>query len=200
MNVDRLHSIFWDMKKRCYGSYRKQFQDYGGRGIVVCDEWKDTSRVIINKHYVTKGWLNFKKWALSNGYDDNLTIDRIDVNKNYCPENCRWITTKEKNNNKRSNKVFTYKDKTQTLAQWCEELNLPYHSIKHRLSIYGFSFEEAIKAKDYRAHYITYKGKEKSIKEWCLELNLDYKVISARLNRGWDIEKAFELPVNKILK
>ena len=84
----RLYRIWHSMKSRCYYSKNKCFNSYGGRGISVCDSWK-------------LSFNEFAMWALANGYSDTLTIDRIDVNGNYCPQNCRWITNLEQQHNKR---------------------------------------------------------------------------------------------------
>lgn len=132
MRHSRLYRIFWGMKNRCYNPKRKDFKDYGGRGITICDDWLNME-VVPNTWHSTKGWLAFKTWALTHGYNDEMTIDRIDVNKGYSPENCRWVTMKVQGNNARSNRLITYKNKTQTLMMWCEELGLRYERVWFRL-------------------------------------------------------------------
>jgi hypothetical protein len=118
------------MKERCYNKNNKSYNDYGGRGIKVCDEWKNDVNA-------------FVKWAIDNGYKEDLTIDRIDVNGDYCPENCRWVTMKEQGNNKRKNHLITYNGKIQTLSQWCDELNLNRNMVAMRL-FRGWDFERIV--------------------------------------------------------
>lgn len=115
----RLYSIWYDMKRKCYKTNRKDYHCYGGRGIKVCDEWLYDFMVFYN-------------WSMSHGYNDNLTIDRIDVNGNYEPSNCRWTDMKTQGNNRRTNILLTYNGETKTMTEWAEYLNIPYSTIKHR--------------------------------------------------------------------
>lgn len=107
----RLYRIWQNMKSRCYYKQNNRYKDYGERGIVVCDEWKNNFK-------------SFYNWSIKNGYNENLTIDRLDVNGNYTPTNCRWATNEQQAKNKRSNRNFTYKGKTRCLAEWCKLLSL----------------------------------------------------------------------------
>ena len=138
----RLSEIFRSMKKRCYNIKHIQYKNYGARGIKLCDEWNDRELVKISGFRYTKGYLAFKKWALENGYADNLTIDRIDANGNYEPSNCRWVDWRTQNNNRRNNHYLTYKGKTQSMAEWCRELGLNYILICNRIQS-GWSVEKA---------------------------------------------------------
>jgi hypothetical protein len=177
----RLFHIWVGMHDRCYTPSSTSYPDYGGRGISICEDWKTD-------------FIAFKKWAELNGYNDELTIERIDVNGNYEPSNCRWVSRKTQCNNKRNNHYITYKGRTQTLAQWCEELNLNYGTVKSRINRNHWTVEKAFETKDNaRLKLITYKGKTQHLAEWCRELNLEYKKIQARLNEShWSVERAFE--------
>lgn len=130
MSGTRLHNIWKSMKERCYNSNHDQYKDYGGRGITICSEWKND-------------FLCFYNWAISNGYKDNLTIDRINNDGNYCPENCKWSTRKEQGNNQRTNHLLTYNNKTQTMAQWAEEIGLNPRTLQTRISR-GWNVQDAL--------------------------------------------------------
>lgn len=191
----RLNYIYSAMKKRCYDPKCKAYKYYGERGITVCKEWLDPSKMVeagTKAHNVTKGFIAFKEWAINNGYRENLTIDRIDVNGNYCPENCRWTTAKEQQNNTRKNLLIAYKGETKTLPQWCEELGINYFRTRNRLFIQHWSVEKAFEMKENATlKNITYKGKTQSIADWCRELNISPYAIRNRLRRGWSVEEAF---------
>lgn len=114
----RIYREWSAMKRRCSPSYHGH-HIYFDRNIRVCTEWKQ--------------YEPFKQWALANGYSDDLTLDRIDNDKGYCPENCRWITNKEQQNNRRNNRCITFGGETKTLKQWSELQNLDYGVVKARL-------------------------------------------------------------------
>lgn len=185
----RLNRIYNGMKSRCYRQTNSAYKYYGGRGITICEEWLCTER----EENKPKGWIAFKTWALENGYRDDLTIDRIDVNGNYEPSNCRWVTNKEQCNNTRRNRYITYNNKTQTLSQWCYELGLKYHRVLLRLDS-GMSVQKAFEEKSsMKYRMITYDGKTQSLKDWCKELNLNYSSVCNRLDRfNFTIEQAFK--------
>lgn len=117
----RLYKIWKGIKQRCYNSNNTYYRNYGGRGIIICDEW-------------LRNFINFYDWAILNGYNDNLTIDRINNDGNYEPNNCRWATAKQQARNRSYCKYFTHNGKTHCIKEWCEILNLNYKTISTRLS------------------------------------------------------------------
>lgn len=121
MTDTRLHAIWKNMKERCLNRNHKNYKDYGGRGITICDEWVES-------------FDGFYTWSINNGYQDALTLDRIDVNGSYSPGNCRWITQKEQCNNTRRNIKVTINNEEHTLKEWCEISNLKYSTIVSRVS------------------------------------------------------------------
>lgn len=116
----RLYKIYHSMKKRCYNEKSNSYFRYGAVGITICDNWLESFE-------------NFYNWANSNGYNDKLSIDRINNNMGYCPDNCRWVSIKQQQNNKKNNLTITYNNKTQSLTDWCNELNLDYFTINQRI-------------------------------------------------------------------
>ena len=116
----RIYKEWVRMKTCCYTKGYDHYSYYGGRGIGVCEEWRTN-------------YTNFEHWAHSNGYADDLTLDRIDYNKDYSPENCRWVSVAEQQRNKRSNILVSVGSKTVCLAEACRLLNLPYGTIHARI-------------------------------------------------------------------
>ncbi len=120
MRYTRLYSEWRAMLNRCSCSSWRDFNNYGGRGITVCEEWRQNFDA-------------FRDWALTNGYDDTLTLDRIDVNGNYEPSNCRWATLKEQANNTRKNHYVEFNGEKKTIKQWAEDIGINYSTLCSRL-------------------------------------------------------------------
>lgn len=125
-----LIKIFNHMKERCYDETDRRYADWGGRGIRICQEWLNDREKFID-------------WAINNGYKTGLSIDRIDNDGDYCPENCRWVTLSENNQNRRSCRFYTLNGKTQNLQQWCDEYNISRSMVNKRLAM-GWDFEKAL--------------------------------------------------------
>lgn len=126
---ERLYDLWCHMKQRCQNPTDKRYSLYGGRGITICEEWSDYSI--------------FRKWALSNGYANDLTLDRIDNNGNYEPSNCRWTTQKVQSNNRRTNRIITHNGVSHTLSEWSDITGIKWCTIRRRIEV-GWSVEQAL--------------------------------------------------------
>lgn len=115
----KLYWIWAGIMQRCTNENNIAFNRYGGRGIGICEEWRDSFQA-------------FHDWAIANGYRPGASVDRIDNDGDYCPENCRWSDRIAQNNNRRNNILVTRDGRTQTLAEWAREKNLPYKTILAR--------------------------------------------------------------------
>lgn len=127
---EKLYLRYMQILRRTENKNMDSYKYYGERNIQMCDEWKNNFQ-------------SFYDWSMKNGYKDNLTIDRIDVNKGYSPDNCRWVDLKTQANNRRNNILKTYKGKTQTLGQWADEYNLPRYIVYNR-NKYGWDIEKIL--------------------------------------------------------
>lgn len=130
----RLYSIWSGMKTRCYNPNATYYSEYGGRGIKMCDEWRND-------------FLSFKQWALNNGYQDDLTIDRLNNDKNYEPSNCRWATMETQGNNRRTNLIITYNEESHTLSEWSRITGIKVITLWDRLNLLGWTVEKALTEK-----------------------------------------------------
>lgn len=124
MSSTRLYQIWQGMRGRCYNKHDPRYERYGGRGITVCDEWREFAR--------------FCEWSKKNGYQDNLTIDRINNDEGYRPDNCRWATNETQANNRESNIKITIGNSERTLTQWCEIFRVDYRTTLSRYNRNGF--------------------------------------------------------------
>jgi hypothetical protein len=141
----RIYNIWIDMKKRCYDTKNNRYNRYGGRGITVCDEWKEN-------------FIAFRNWAYENGYAEGLSLDRIDNNGNYEPSNCRWATMKEQANNQNHTLKIKYKGEIKTLTEWAEILGIKRHTLYHRIYKRGWTIERAFSEKVSLDRYHRVKG------------------------------------------
>lgn len=130
MAKTRLNNIYHSMKNRCNNPNNYKYKNYGARGIKVCDEW-------------SQDFANFYNWAISSGYREGLSIDRIDNNGNYEPSNCRWVTQYEQNRNQRSNHMVTYNGETLCLTDMGIKYGINPKILSNRLR-YGWSIERAL--------------------------------------------------------
>ena len=134
MKGTRLYRIWLNIKNRCSNPKSDRFKDYGGRGINVCEEWK-------------KDFKSFHDWSISNGYDDDLTIDRIDNDGNYEPSNCRWVTAMEQANNSRKCHVIEFNGESHNMTEWSKILGIPRYVLSNRINTYGWDIERAFTTK-----------------------------------------------------
>lgn len=118
-NVSRLYNIWAGVKARCYSKKNPKYKYYGGRGISICDEWHDFEA--------------FKAWAIDSGYNNNLTIDRINNDGNYEPKNCRWVNQKIQSNNCRRNVTIRFNNKEHTISEWADISGIPYKTLWNRM-------------------------------------------------------------------
>ena len=126
----RLYRIWKSMRERCNNPCYSTYYRYGGRGIGICSEWND--------------FASFRDWALVNGYSDELSIDRINNDEDYSPQNCRWATDREQSNNRRTNLLFTIDGVTKTLAEWSYDSPVKYSTVYSRVKYHGWPIEKAL--------------------------------------------------------
>lgn len=129
----RLHKIWTDMHTRCRNKNAPNYKRYGAENKTVCEEWKDFS--------------NFYKWSKKTGYKENLTIERINNDKGYSPDNCRWATKKEQANNRRTNHFLTYNGETHTITEWSEITGIKRYTLYYRINKLHWNAEKALTTK-----------------------------------------------------
>lgn len=154
-NNKRLGRIFNKMKSRCYNSKSKDYRWYGEKGIKICDEWMNNPKL-------------FEEWAINNGYADNLTIDRINENKNYCPENCQWITIKRNAKYKSTTSLINIDGEIHTGREWADILHLGTNIINTYIRKYG---EE--NTKDFIRKYLRNSGNKPKSKQSYYDLYMN---------------------------
>jgi len=167
------------MKRRCNNPNNNAYRNYGGRGITYCKEWEKFENF----------WRDMEE-----GYDDNLTLDRIDNNGNYCKENCRWVDYKTQMNNMRSNRIIEYKGKEYTLSELSEATGIKYWLLQLRLSK-DMPAKEAVETPLHELEKITFNGETKTVVDFAKEKGMTYYQLKKRLMRGWSTERALTQPL-----
>lgn len=181
--IQRLYRIWRNMIQRCDNPNKPDYKYYGALGIHVYEEWKQ--------------YINFKEWAINNGYKDNLTLDRKDCNKGYSPDNCRWITMKEQQNNKKNNHILEFNGETHTINEWADILNIRREIIKDRLRL-GWDVEKILTTPvKYMNKKIEFNGEEHSWQEWADIVGIKKRTLQSRFyEQNWTIERTLTEPVN----
>lgn len=136
----KLYKMWGDIKTRCYNQKSRAYKYYGGKGITMCDEWKND-------------FVKFYEWALDNGYEEGLSIERRDNSKNYCPDNCTFITFADQQRHKTNSLMIEYQNETHCLAVWCHRFNLDYDRTRKRI-LNNWTPEEAFNAERFELKHI----------------------------------------------
>ena len=183
---NKLYAVWNSMKQRCNNHKSQKYKIYGARGIKVCNEWNES-------------YDSFRKWALDSGYKEGLTLDRINVNGNYEPNNCRWVTYEVQNSNKSNNVWIEYKGEKHTATQWAKIYGYDVKVIYQKMERNGISFLEALlSVGERRERLITYKGKTQNLRQWADELGVSYSCLINRLNCSHlTVKEAFERPYKR---
>lgn len=183
----RVHST---MKQRCYNYNCEDYYLYGGKGIIICDEWLGINGVV-----------NFYNWAMNNGYEQGLEIDRIDSDDNYEPDNCRWVNDIEQANNTSRNISFTIDNETRTFMDWCRLYDKNHDVVYGRINN-GWELLEALTTDtDNTQHFkqdfkTELNGEYKTLVEWCKIYDKNYSTIYNRIEKGWDLYTALNTPTD----
>lgn len=182
---ERLYPIWYCMIQRCTNPTDSRYHRYGARGISVCEEWANDYRV-------------FREWAYANGYKDDVargqcTIDRIDIDGDYCPENCRWVDNITQCNNKSSNRYVTFKGETHTISEWSKITGINYGTLKDRILKNGWTIEDALTKSPDDSHnkkkMIEYQGHIYTTKELADITGKSQNTILYKLRNGWGVDR-----------
>lgn len=169
MTNERIYKTWQNMKKRCENPEAASYERYGGRGIKVCEEWQEFEP--------------FYKWALENGYTDELTIDRKNNDGDYEPSNCRWVDLEEQANNTSKNVFVKVNGELLTLSQVARKYNINYYTVHFRYSN-GARGADLIKPLKKKQLLVTFEGKTLTLKEWSRKLGFSYKTLQHRYSKG----------------
>lgn len=163
-----LYMVWRDIKDRCYNSKNIGYHRYGGRGILMCDEWLNSPDVFI-------------RWGETHGYEKGLQIDRIDNDKGYSPDNCRFVTCHDNNRNKSTNYFVEYNGEKKVLKDWAEEIGFSSCGLKQRIETVGVEKAFTKPKRPLRRRFIECRGECKTITEWANEVGMNPMTLHWRL-------------------
>lgn len=169
---EKLRKTYSNMKERCYNPNAKGYKYYGGKGINICDEWLSDK-------------IKFFNWSLDNGYNEGLSIDRIETDKDYEPNNCRWITMAEQQSNRTNNVFIEFNGKTKTISQWSRETGVDINLISSR---YHKGENDLFREPEESLIKVKINGEYKSLYELSDISGIPYSAIYQRYNSGWAVE------------
>lgn len=196
-----LYDIYKQMVHRCYAKKYKDYQNYGGRGIKICKEWFDKTYDYIPSNgrfkFSDDRYHKFYVWGIEHGYTPGLTLDRIDNDKDYSPNNCRWADAKTQANNRRTNRRVPFNGVEYTISELAQKAKMSPEALTYRLD-HGMCLEVAInKPLNHNPgkRFYTVNGETHNIAEWSRISNVPPSTITRRINEGWNPKDAiFTLP------
>lgn len=187
----KLFSVYRGMLNRCYRVTNDNYKYYGGKGVRISEEWLDKENE----------FMNFYTWAVNNGYEKHLKIDRKDNNKDYSPENCRWVTDKEQIRNRSNTCKVLYNGSEISIGELSDMVGIPSSILHRRIISSGWSIEKAVSTKvnhkeKTEKRTIEYNGETKPISFWAKVYNIPRKTLEHRIfKHNWTIESALLTPV-----
>lgn len=182
----RTYNTTWaawkSMRQRCYNPNIQHFADYGGRGITVCDRWRHS----------------YQNFLADMGHRPvAMMLDRIDNNGPYSPENCRWASRKEQNNNNRPNRFLTLHGETHTMGEWAALTGMSWYTIRERLRL-GWSDERTLTTPVSNTRcFLTLGDETHLLVEWAELTGIHKGILRDRLRRGWTVERTLTAPVKQ---
>ena len=183
MTRTRIYRIWQNMRARCYRKANHNYHSYGGRGIIVCEKWKNS----FSAFYADVGLPT----------SNNHSLNRTDNDGPYSPENCTWVTQQEQMNNTRVSHYLEYRGKKLTISQWARKLNIGRAVIQQRLK-HGWSVTETLSRKVDKMGTVpkqhSYDGRSLTLRQWAKEIGVHTDTLQSRLKRGYTIEQALLKP------
>lgn len=170
-----VYAVWQAMLQRCENPNAQSYENYGARGISVCEKWHKFEGFFADMGNRPSGY----------------SLDRIDNDGDYCKENCRWAVTKQQANNQRRNRCIDFNGERLTLSEWADRTGLGWSTIRNRLDQYGWSVEKALTTPPTLAALYEFNGRKQTLREWSVECRIDLETLVSRVRKlGWSIDRA----------